>query len=216
MPNSWDRRAVLYDLCEGSDLRRGSHKRALFERIRGRTLFVGVGTGIDIKHLPSGRGIIAIDYNRAMIEKSRQRCKRFADRVLLVQGDAGALSFQDGEFETVVTSCTMCSVPDPGKAFAELYRVLTPGGQLLMFEHVRSRNPILGPILDAMSILSRRQGTHMNRDTLLAAAQAGFDIRQVEPVFLDIILAVEARKHSSQASWTDRKAAAPTGGFNHG
>ena len=197
MASSWDRRARLYDLCEGSDLRRGVHKRALFRRIRGKALFVAVGTGIDIKHLPINSDIIAIDNSHAMINKSRGRAEQFGGRLRLLQGDAGNLPFNDEVFDTVVTSCTMCSVPEPVKAFREFHRVLKPDGQLLMFEHVQSKNPILRIVLDSMTVVTRRRGTQMNRDTLRTATQSGFHIIEVEPVFLDIILSVIAAKASS-------------------
>lgn len=194
MTASWDRRARFYDLFEASDLRRGPHKESLFRRIRGETLFVGVGTGIDIKHLPIGTDIIAVDNSSAMLAKSRARVEKFSGRLSLVQGDAESLSFPNEAFDTVVTSCTMCSVPRPHQAFREFYRVLKPGGQLLMFEHVRSANPVLGLILDVMSIITRRRGTEMNRDTMRTASEAGFLLFNVQPVFLDIILAAVAVK----------------------
>lgn len=190
----WEDRAKLYDLCEGSDLRRGAHKKILFRRIEGKTLFLAIGTGLDIRHLPIGPGIIAMDISTAMLEKSRQRAGALAGNLSLVQGDAATLCFPDGCFDTVVTACTMCSVPHPTTVLSELHRVLRPGGRLLMFEHVRSRNWLLGAVLDLMTIVTRRRGTEMNRDTLTAATKAGFSILEVEPVFLDIILAVEALK----------------------
>jgi ubiquinone/menaquinone biosynthesis C-methylase UbiE len=190
----WDDRAKLYDLCEGSDLRRGAHKKILFRRIEGRTLFLAIGTGLDIRHLPAGPAIIAIDISGAMLEKSRGRAEAFAGNLRLVQGDAASLCFPDGSFDTIVTACTMCSVPHPTTVLAELYRVLRPDGRLLMFEHVRSSNWLLGAVLDLMTVVTRRRGTEMNRDTLTAATRAGFRILEVEPIFLDIILAVEAVK----------------------
>lgn len=195
MTTIWDRRAQLYDLCEGgSDLRRGAQKKALFRRIQGRTLFVGIGTGLDIRHLPIGPPIIAIDISAAMLEKSRRRAAAYPGNLQLSQTDAMRLCFPDEAFDTVVTSCVLCSVPSSTAVLLELHRVLRPDGQLLMFEHVRSANPILGGVLDMMTIVTRRQGTEMNRDTLAAATTAGFQIREVEPIFLDIILAVEARR----------------------
>jgi len=194
MRSIWERRAKLYDFCEGSDLRRGVHKKALFGRIRGRTLFLAIGTGIDIPHLPAGPPIVAIDISRAMLKKSRRRAEAFGGNLQLVQGDAMSLCFRDGSFDTIVTSCTMCSVPDPAAVFDELYRVLRPDGRLLMFEHMQSTNPILGAVLDLMTMMTRRRGTQMNRHTLSAAVKAGFHIVTVEPIFLDIILAIEAMK----------------------
>ncbi len=116
--------------------------------------------------------------------------------------DAAHLGFADASFDTAVTSCTMCSVPDPVRALQELCRVLRPGGSLLMFEHVRSRNPVLGLVLDWMTLWTRWSGTEMNRDTVQNVAQAGFRIMSIESVYLDIILAIRGTK---DAPWTSRK-----------
>jgi len=190
----WDRRARLYDFCESSELRRGRHKAALFRDMVGRVLFVAVGTGVDIKHFPPGREIIAIDISEEMLRRALARGRGYRGTLSLVHMDAMQLSFPDASFDTIATSCTMCSVPDPVRVFREFHRVLRPGGKLLMFEHVRSRNPVLGLALDLMTLWTRRRGTEMNRDTLRNAAFAGFRISRVESVYVDIILAVHAAK----------------------
>jgi ubiquinone/menaquinone biosynthesis C-methylase UbiE len=194
MATIWDRRARSYDFCESSDLRRGRHKAALFRDMVGRVLFVAVGTGVDIKHFPPGREIVAIDISKEMLRRAEARGRDYRGVLRLVRMDATQLSFPDASFDTVVTSCTMCSVPDPVRVFRELHRVLRPSGELLMFEHVRSRNPVLGLVLDLMTLWTRRRGTEMNRDTLSNAVAAGFRITRVESVYLDIILAVHTVK----------------------
>ncbi len=190
----WSWRARAYDLCEGSDLRRGPHKAALFEDMVGRTLFLAIGTGIDVRHFPPGRSVTAIDISEAMLSKAVPRARRYGGSLALAQADALSLCFSDGVFDTVVTSCTLCSVPEPAQALRELHRVLRLGGRLLMFEHVRSRQTLLGLALDAMTLVTRRGGTEMNRDTLASVRTAGFRITGVESVFLDIILSIRAVK----------------------
>ena len=194
MSTVWDKRAKLYDACEGSDLRRGPAKAALFGEMAGRVLFVAVGTGLDIKHFPPGREIVAVDISEEMLRKAAPRRRGYPGRLNFVRADALNLCFPDASFDTVVTSCTMCSVPKPRRALEELYRVLRPAGKLLMFEHVRSRNPLLGLTLDLMTLWTRRGGTEMNRYTLDHAVAAGFRLTRVESVFLDIILSVHGVK----------------------
>ena len=194
MSTAWDRRARFYDLCEGSDLRRGPAKLALFREMAGRTLFLAVGTGIDIKRFPAGREIVAIDISETMLQRAEPRRRMYAGDLNFVQADALNLCFPDASFDTVVTSCTMCSVPDPRRAFGELYRVLRHDGRLLMIEHMRSRNPILALALNLMTLFTRRGGTEMNRDTLGNTEAAGFRIIGIESVFLDIILSIRALK----------------------
>lgn len=203
MATVWDLRAKLYDLCEASELRRGQHKASLFQDVVGCVLLVAVGTGVDIRHFPPGCNIIGIDISREMLRKASARCQCYRGSLSLVQADALSLCFADDSFDTVVTSCTMCSVPDPVRALRELYRVLKPGGQLLMFEHMRSRNTILGLALDMMTLFTRRSGTDMNRDTLGNTVAAGFRITRIESIFLDIILSIHAVKpQTNEASIT--------------
>ncbi|MBL8880901.1 MAG: class I SAM-dependent methyltransferase, partial [Phycisphaerales bacterium] len=172
----WDLRARFYDVCEGSQLRRGPHKAALFRGMSGRVLFEAVGTGVDIQHFPPDREIIAIDISEEMLRRARPRAARYPGTLHLLRMDAQDLSFPDDYFDTVVTSCTMCSVPDPLRALCEIRRVLRRGGQLLMFEHVRSRNRVLGLVLDLMTQWTRWSGTEMNRNTIRNVQAAGFHI----------------------------------------
>lgn len=194
MPTIWDLRAKFYDVCEGSELRRGPDKAALCRDMVGRVLFVAVGTGVEIRHFPPGLEIIGIDISEKMLSKAEARRKSYRGLLSFVRTDAQDLCFSDASFDTVVTSCTMCSVPDPIRTLRELHRVLRSDGRLLMFEHVRSRNPIFGLALDLMTLWTRLLGTEMNRDTLGSVVNAGFRIMRVESVYLDIILSIRAAK----------------------
>ena len=197
MPNMWNLRAKIYDFCEGSGLRRGHAKTELFAEMDGRVLFAAVGTGADILHFPARASVVAIDINPEMLRRAAGRQKAFQGSLDLVEADLMRLPFSDEAFDMVATSCTMCSVPDPVCALRELHRVLKPEGRLLMFEHVRSQNPVLGMTLDLMTLWTRRAGTEMNRNTIANAQRAGFQITQIQSVYLDIILAIHGVKLSS-------------------
>jgi SAM-dependent methyltransferase len=197
MNSTWDMRARFYDIREASCLRRGPAKTALFADMRGKAIFVAAGTGSDFTAFPPGMDITAIDISDAMLRRAAKRAATYGRTLRLLKADALALPFPDSSFDTAVTSCTMCSVPDPVRALRELHRVLRPDGRLLMFEHVRSRQFLLAWVLDLMTIWTRRTGTEMNRDTLSNARVAGFQITDVQCAYLDIILAVRAVKQSA-------------------
>ncbi len=197
MTDIWNLRARLYDICEGSQLRRGAAKARLFAGMRGNVLFVAVGTGIDITRFPDGQRIVGVDISGEMLRRAEGRRRAYRGDMRFVRGDVKRLAFNDDSFDTVVSSCTMCSVPQPVDALRELYRVLRPGGRLLMFEHVRSASWSLGLALDAMTLWTRWLGTEMNRDTLANVRAAGFQLARVESVYLDIILSIHALKGSS-------------------
>lgn len=194
MTLAWEWRVRLYDLREASCFRRGPAKAALFADMSGKVIFVAAGTGTDFAQFPPGMDITAIDISEEMLRRAAKRARAYRGAIKLLRADALALPFADASFDTAVTSCSMCSVPDPVQALRELHRVLRPEGRLLMFEHVRSRQFLLGWTLDLMTLWTRRTGTEMNRDTLANTRAAGFHITDVRSEYLDIILAVRAVK----------------------
>lgn len=191
----WDSAAKNFDLLSRADDRRlGPFKRRLFSKVSGETLLVAAGTGNDFKFFPSGLHITAIDISPRMLERAAEKAGAYSGRIELKEMDVCALDFPDATFDTVATVCTFCSVPRPIAGLRELYRVLKPGGQILMFEHVRSAIGPLGIIQDLMTPLSRRFGPELNRDTVGNVQKAGFRLRRVENAYLDIERMIEAVK----------------------
>jgi ubiquinone/menaquinone biosynthesis C-methylase UbiE len=191
----WDAASRGYDFLSFADDRRlGPHKRRLFAKIRGATLMVAAGTGNDFKFFPPHQRILAIDISPAMLERAARKASRYEGELELRQMDVCALPLPDESFDTIVTVCTFCSVPKPIAGLRELHRVLRPDGQLLMFEHVRSKIGPLGIFLDLMTPLSRRFGPDLNRETVENVQKAGFRIRREENVYLDIVKIIEAVK----------------------
>jgi ubiquinone/menaquinone biosynthesis C-methylase UbiE len=129
-----------------------------------------------------------------MLERAAKKADAYQGTIELRLLDVCELPFTDASFDTVVTVCTFCSVPRPVVGLRELYRVLKPGGQLLMFEHVRSKIGPFGIFLDFMTLLSRRVGPDLNRDTVGNVQKAGFRLRREENVYLDIVKIIEAVK----------------------
>ncbi|MGE0683618.1 MAG: class I SAM-dependent methyltransferase [Candidatus Binatia bacterium] len=191
----WDAASRTLDLFDwGDDHRLGPHKRRLFSKIHGATLMVAAGTGNDFKFFPPGQHIVAIDISPQMLERAAKKAAAYQGTLELRLLDVCELPFADASFDTVVTVCTFCSVPKPVVGLREIYRVLKPGGQLLMFEHVRSKIGPFGIFLDFMTLLSRRIGPDLNRDTVGKVQKAGFRLRREENVYLDIVKIIEAVK----------------------
>ena len=191
----WDKASRTFDVFTFADDRRlGPHKRRLFTKVQGATLMVAAGTGNDFKFLPPGRHIIGIDISPKMLERAAKKATLYPGTIELRQMDVCELDFPDDTFDTVATVCTFCSVPRPILGLRELHRVLKPGGQILMFEHVRSNIGPFGILLDVMTPLSRLVGPDLNRDTVSNVQKAGFRLTREENVYLDIIKIIEGVK----------------------
>lgn len=184
---SYDRIAPLYDLMEWLPERRYRGWRArLWSEVRGpRVLEVGVGTGRNLPFHPSGLRVTAIDLSPKMLSHARDRARELGTDIDLREGDVEALEFEDGSFDEVVATFVFCSVPDPLVGLREVRRVLKPHGRLLLLEHVRARNAILGRAMDLANPISvRTTGVNINRRTVETVAQAGFELERVEDVGL--------------------------------
>jgi ubiquinone/menaquinone biosynthesis C-methylase UbiE len=189
----WDFSASFYDLLAyGPERRWAVEKKALFANMQGRILFVAVGTGQDIRFFPPGRDIVGIDISPRMLAKARTRAAAYAGKLDLRLMDVHALEFPDHSFDQVVTSCTFCSVPDPVAGLKALRRVLKPGGILYMFEHTGSRLFPFNLMLNIMTPLWKPIGPEMNRDTVANVRRGGFEIRQVNNIYLDVVKTIIA------------------------
>jgi ubiquinone/menaquinone biosynthesis C-methylase UbiE len=192
----YNRIAFLYDLMEApmERLRFASWRRKLMGRIAGPTaLEVGVGTGKNLIFYPDDLVITAIDLSPRMLERARKRANKLNLNVNLQEMDVEHLNFADDSFDTVFATFVFCSVPDPIAGLQELRRVCKPDGKLLLIEHMRPENFVLGLIFDLFNpIIVRMMGANINRRTINNIRQAGWQIKAEECFSSDIVRMIEA------------------------
>jgi len=125
----YNRIARLYDLLEyPMETGFSNWRKDLLKETGGKTLEVGIGTGKNIPYYPSGIELTGIDFSPKMIEMAEKKAKNYHNVNLKVM-DAESMEFEKDSFDTVVTSCVFCSVPDPVKGLKEIKRVCKKGGK---------------------------------------------------------------------------------------
>ncbi len=194
----YDRLAPWFDSLEGflEGLLFRRLRKQLWEQVQGEHILeVGVGTGKNFSFYPDDARITAIDFSQKMLAQAERKRERKQITVDLSQMDVQSLCYADNSFDTVVASFVFCSVPKPRKGLKELYRVLKPGGQLLLLEHVLSSNKVMAAMMNALNpLVVRLVGANINRETVKNVQACPFKNIYVDPGSSDMIKLIRAIK----------------------
>lgn len=191
----YDKAARWYDRAESmlDWLGVGRLRRELLAKASGDVLEVAVGTGKNLPHYPRGCTITAADLSPNMLAVARERAERLDLDVDFRIMDAEALDFPDDSFDTVVSTLSTCTFPDPVKALREMARACRPGGKVLLLEHGRSSHPRLARFQDRRAeVFANPLGCHWNREPLELVRRAGFADITAHRTFFGVIHTVEA------------------------
>lgn len=176
----WDKAAPSYDkqIAFFERVQFGGGREWVCSRAGGEVLEVAIGTGRDLPFYPSGVHVTGIELSPAMLAVARQRAADLGIDADLREGDAEALPFADNTFDTVVCVLSLCTIPDPARAIAEMARVLRPGGKLLLLDHIGSRWWPVWAVQRLVELLSSRGGEYMTRRQLPLLAPAGLRVTE--------------------------------------
>jgi phosphatidylethanolamine/phosphatidyl-N-methylethanolamine N-methyltransferase len=158
---SYSRWAPVYDLVFELVLRPGRKAAAAAaDRLGGHVLDVGVGTGLELPMFDRRTRLTGIDLSEPMLQRAkwRVRAKALGNVEALVVMDAARLAFPDAHFDAVVAPYVLTVVPDPHGSLDELARVVKPGGEIILVNHVGSGQGPMAWIESALAKCSAELG----------------------------------------------------------
>jgi ubiquinone/menaquinone biosynthesis C-methylase UbiE len=156
-----------------------SYRRRVLSDARGIVLELGVGSGLNLPIYGSRvLRVYAVDPSAELLKIARTRTKSTLIPIVLIQASAEALPVADRSIDAIVTTWTLCSIPDVGRALAEARRVLKPSGRLFFVEHGLAPELGVRRWQHALTPLWRRisGGCHLDRDMDDLIRAAGFEI----------------------------------------
>jgi SAM-dependent methyltransferase len=171
---------ILPRLCDLA--MRNKHMLPYRERVvgaaEGRVLEIGIGSGLNLPFYRNAGEIIGLEPAPRLIAMARAAAERTSTQVTFIEGSAAAIPIEDRSIDTVVTTWTLCTIPDAARALSEMNRVLKPGGRLLFGRGmapeagVRSWQDWLTPAWKRIS-----GGCHLNRPikSMIEAAEFNFE-----------------------------------------
>jgi ubiquinone/menaquinone biosynthesis C-methylase UbiE len=153
------------------------------EHTHGRVLEIGFGAGHNLKFFPASVDcVIAVDPNPGLSAMALERIKRSKVKVEHHQITAERLPFDDASFDCVVSTLTLCSIPDVGAALGEVRRVLKPGGTFFFLEHGLCPDRRISKWQDRLTPFWKviGDGCHLNRNIEALVSAAGLQIATLE------------------------------------
>jgi len=169
-------------------------KKKLLSKASGRILDVACGTGQNFALFAPDSEITGIDLSPKMLDVARENANRHNLNVNLVVMDAEQLEFPDGSFDTVVSTLSTCTFPNPIQALQEIKRVCRPNGRILLLEHGHSNVSWLARFQDRHEYQHYQEhaGCRWNQDPLDLVQSAGIKVLKSKRNILGMFHSVEA------------------------
>jgi ubiquinone/menaquinone biosynthesis C-methylase UbiE len=163
------------------------YRKRIIAAAEGRVLEVGIGSGLNLPlYVSVVREIIGLEPSPKLVAMAKRAARESSSPVTFIEGSAEAIPLERHDIDTVVTTWTLCTIPEAMQALAEMRRVLKPGGQLLFVEHGLAPEQNVRRWQDRVTPLWKRigGGCHLNRPIRSLIENAGFEITAIENSYL--------------------------------
>jgi ubiquinone/menaquinone biosynthesis C-methylase UbiE len=163
------------------------YRERVISAAEGRVLEIGIGSGLNLPfYSPHVHEIIGLEPSARLLAMARRTASRSTLPIAFVEGSAEAIPLDSHSIDTVVTTWTLCTIPEAVNALTEMRRVLRPGGQLVFVEHGRAPEANIQTWQDRLNPLWKRisGGCHLNRPIRTLIETAGFSIAQIETGYI--------------------------------
>jgi ubiquinone/menaquinone biosynthesis C-methylase UbiE len=153
----------------------------------GRVLEIGFGSGLNVPHYPSAlTQVLAVDPAKTGRKLAAERIRASGVPIEFAGLDAGNLPADDASVDHVLSTWTLCTVPDPGRALTEIRRVLRPGGSLQFAEHGLAPDPKVAMRQRQLTPIQRRVfcGCHLNRPIDKLITFAGLELTRLDTYYM--------------------------------
>jgi ubiquinone/menaquinone biosynthesis C-methylase UbiE len=163
------------------------YRRRVVPAAEGRVLEIGVGSGLNLPlYSAAATEVVGLDPSAKLLSMAGAASRVTARRIELLEGSAEAIPLEDASVDTVVTTWTLCTIPDVRRALEETRRVMKPTGRLLFAEHGRSPDAHVRRWQDRLTPIWRRLGggCHLNRPMSRLLEDAGVGIERMENSYM--------------------------------
>ncbi len=176
----------IINLAMNTTALRAERMRCL-QDVRGAVLEIGFGTGLNLPHYPAAvTRVVGVDPSETSARLARARIAASRFPVETIGLSAERLPVPDGSFESIVSTFSLCTIPDVGGALREVRRALAPDGRFHFVEHGRADDPAVERWQRRLDGVQQRLfgGCHLTRPIVALIEQAGFEIEQLDTGYM--------------------------------
>lgn len=175
---------ILPKLLDASMKKEGleKYRPEIAGRAEGVVLEIGFGSGLNLPYYKNITKLFALDPSLELYNLAKERISKVTFAVEYLQASAEKIPLGDGVIDTVVSTWSLCTIPQPEQALKEVLRVLKPGGKFMFIEHGKSPRQLTFNVQKALTPAWRHLSgnCHLDREIDKLIKEAGFEFQEIE------------------------------------